>query len=115
MQKGNANVLKIGISNRPLVRKAWIKKNVPDIQIIRCVKTSRAAYWERSLHDKYSSSRFTLRGGGSGRTEYFKVRDLEFALILSDYWYIRNRFWILPLAWILLFAIAYIYSLSRTT
>lgn len=114
MQKGNANVLKIGVSNRPFVRKAWIKKNVPDIQIIRCIKTRRAEYWERYLHDKYATSRFTLRGGGSGRTEYFKVNWLEFAFIFLDYWYIKNRAWVLPIGWFALIAWALFYSVGNS-
>lgn len=95
MQKGNSNIVKIGVSNKPYLRKHYIGQNVPEIRIIRCVRTFRAKYWEDRLHNKYASSRFTLEDAGAGKTEYFRLNWLEFALLLYDYW--RIKYYPLPI------------------
>lgn len=100
MQKGDSNVVKIGVTNTPWLRKHYIGQNVPGIRIIRCIRTNRAAYWEERLHNKYASSRFTLRSGGSGRTEYFRLNWLEFAVLLYDYFFIRYFPIVAVLEWV---------------
>jgi hypothetical protein len=111
MQKGDSNVVKIGVSNTPWLRKHYIGQNVPNIRIIRCVRTNRAKFWEEKLHNKYASSRFVLRGGGSGRTEYFRLNWVEFALVLYDFWFIK----VFPLSRLLEYGVAlwFVYLLLK--
>lgn len=105
LERKGRTIVKIGVTNNPNVRLGYIRENVSDIQLIRLVKTNRAAFWERHLHEKYSSSRFTFRGAGAGKTEYFRFNWLEMALVLYDFFYIRFFPAVKVLEWIFVFGI----------
>ena len=94
---------KIGIAKNPKWRKKDIDEAVKgEVRIIMKRQTFFAESKEKKMHRIFKDVRFTKRGAGSGKTEWFRFNFIEaFIAKCWLYWY-AHRFYIVVCAFGLL-------------
>jgi len=92
---------KIGIATNPEWRHEDIDTAVRgDVRLVMARKMPRARKIEKKLHRYFAEDRFTKRGAGSGKTEWFRLSLLDswlaqFLVSWYQFWvYFSLVFWI---------------------
>jgi T5orf172 domain len=99
----------IGVTGRTVEqRRSGVDEDLPGDVVVLCeIYCPGSAYrFEQWLHRKYNdkSWRPKTTGDGAGSTEWFRVDWFTLSFIMLDFWYIRNRYWVQLVPFVILAA-----------
>jgi len=96
MQYRNGRTCKIGISHHPRKRLKAVDDDLccGRVKLLVARRVPFARQFENWLHRRFAASRFTLKGAGSGKTEWFKLGVFSriYAYLIIQVYYYAWRF-----------------------